>query len=107
MERKKPKMDEEMKTWFCTGKVRMRLKNEMRGRRRSTIGGDYKGLRPFWPPSNWSDDNNIPPGRGWTNMGGFWGLYLETYLPPASSQRMKIFGVKRRRHWSHWRFCLA
>lgn len=45
-----------------------------------------------------------PPGRGWTKMGGFWGLYLETYLPPASSQRMKIFEVKRRRHW---RSCLA
>jgi hypothetical protein len=39
MERKKPEMGEEMKAWFRAGKVRMRLKNEMRGRRRSTVGG--------------------------------------------------------------------
>ncbi|KAJ6967246.1 hypothetical protein NC652_004718 [Populus alba x Populus x berolinensis] len=71
MERKKPKMDEEMKAWFCAGKVRMRLKNETRGRRRSTIRGDYKGLRPFWLPTNWSDDKNIPSWQRLDKCGRF------------------------------------
>jgi hypothetical protein len=39
MERKKPEMGEEMKAWYRAGKVRMRLKSEMRGRRRITVGG--------------------------------------------------------------------
>jgi hypothetical protein len=77
MERKKPEMDEEMKAWYRAGKVRMRLKSEMRGRRRITVGGggDYKGLRalrPLWSPSNWSDDKNMTPWERLDKCGRFW-----------------------------------
>ncbi|KAJ6951012.1 hypothetical protein NC651_004621 [Populus alba x Populus x berolinensis] len=60
-----------MKRWkhgFVQEKVE---KRDERKEEKYCRGGDYKGLRPLWPPSNQSDDKNMTPWQRLDKCGRF------------------------------------